>query len=157
MEIQPEKVPRKERKRKEVIPVTPVKWRQFRMNEALTQEICHGHFGARKNQLNIMTVDLEDYFCAHNLSQAVPREKWDRQPLRIIECTRSLLQLFETHRVKATFFVLGWIAEKVPDLISEIADRGHVIASHGYSLRLYPYRLLRCLFKKWNQNLRTYR
>ena len=89
-----------------------------------------------KNQLNIMTVDLEDYFCAHNLSQAVPREKWDRQPLRIIECTRSLLQLFETHRVKATFFVLGWIAVRVPDLISEIADSGHVIASHGYSHRL---------------------
>ena len=82
---------------------------------------------------NAMTVDLEDWFCVYNLKDHIKREDWDRCESRVVQNTRRLLDLFEKYKVKATFFVLGWIADRFPSLISEICTRGHEIASHGYS------------------------
>jgi len=76
---------------------------------------------------NIMSVDLEDYFCD------LPFSDWSHYPSRIIETTEVLLDLFEKYHVKATFFVIGYIAEKFPDLIKKIHENGHEIASHSYS------------------------
>jgi len=76
---------------------------------------------------NIMSVDLEDYFCD------LPFSEWSRYESRIIETTNVLLELFDKHKVKATFFVVGYIAEKFPNLIKEIYEKGHEIASHSYS------------------------
>lgn len=75
---------------------------------------------------NIMTVDLEDYFCDLKFKE------WENFSSRIEQTTQSLLDLFNKYDVKATFFILGYIAENFPDLIRKIQEEGHEIASHGY-------------------------
>lgn len=82
---------------------------------------------------NAISIDLEDWFCVHNLSGAIRKEDWGKCELRVLESTERLLTLFERHQTRATFFVLGWIAERIPDLIRELEDRGHEIAVHGYN------------------------
>jgi len=74
-----------------------------------------------------MTVDLEDYFCDLEFSE------WDKYESRIVQTTKPLLDLFERYNVKATFFTVGHIAEKFPELIDQIVKMGHEIASHSYS------------------------
>lgn len=74
-----------------------------------------------------MSIDLEDYYCD------LPFNTWDQYPSRIAETTRVLLDLFESHKVSATFFTLGYIAQRHPELIEKIRAKGHEIASHGYS------------------------
>ena len=80
---------------------------------------------------NALSIDLEDWFCAYNLRIGV--EDWDKQELRVENNTRRILDLLDKHNVKATWFILGWFAERVPNLIREIEQRGHEIATHGYS------------------------
>lgn len=82
---------------------------------------------------NIFTIDLEDWFCSHNLQPFLRKNDWNNLELRVVDSTRIILKLLRKYRAEATFFVLGWIAEKVPSLIREIEDDGHEIASHGYS------------------------
>ena len=82
---------------------------------------------------NALTVDLEDWFCVHNMSRIIRKEEWDKCDLRISENTARLLSIFERHQARATFFVLGWIADRLPDLVQQIEKKGHEIASHGYS------------------------
>lgn len=74
-----------------------------------------------------MSVDLEDYYCD------LPFQRWDEYPSRIVETTNILLGLFESHNITATFFTLGYIAQRHPELIEKIKAKGHEIASHGYS------------------------
>ncbi len=92
------------------------------------------------NKLNnpflIFTVDVEDWFQVENLKQVIKREEWEGQKLRVIENTQKLLSILNNYGIKATFFVLGWIAEKVPQLIYQIHKLGHEIASHGYEHEL---------------------
>ena len=83
-----------------------------------------------------LTIDLEDYFQVQNLREFFPPSNWDEVPLRLVEPTETLLRLFEENRVQATFFCLGWIAERVPELIKKIASRGHEVACHGYDHQL---------------------
>lgn len=85
---------------------------------------------------NAMTVDVEDYFHVSALSGAIPRVQWDDCESRVEDNTRRLMNLFEDRGVTATFFVLGWVAERQPDLVAEIASRGHEVACHGYSHQL---------------------
>jgi polysaccharide deacetylase family protein (PEP-CTERM system associated) len=83
-------------------------------------------------RLNAMSIDLEDWFCVANLSHAISRDDWDACELRVGASTRRVLKLLEKHDTRATFFVLGWVADRLPDLVREVADAGHEIASHGY-------------------------
>jgi len=76
---------------------------------------------------NIMSVDLEDHFCD------LPFNTWSNFESRVESPTRLLLELFEKYNTKATFFTVGYIAEKHPELIEDILMKGHEIASHGYS------------------------
>ena len=76
---------------------------------------------------NMMSVDLEDYFCD------LPFSEWKNYENRVIKNTKLILDLFEKHNVTATFFTLGYIAEKHPELIEEIISKGHEISSHGYA------------------------
>jgi polysaccharide deacetylase family protein (PEP-CTERM system associated) len=85
---------------------------------------------------NVFSVDLEDWFCVQNLSGIIPRDQWEKCESRVERNTLVLLDLLSRHRVEATFFVLGWIAERFPDLVREVERRGHEIATHGYSHRL---------------------
>lgn len=80
----------------------------------------------------VMTVDVEDYFQVEAFASDIPRESWDGYPLRVEDNTRRILDLFDEHKAKATFFVLGWIANRCPQLIREISHRGHEIACHSY-------------------------
>jgi polysaccharide deacetylase family protein (PEP-CTERM system associated) len=81
-------------------------------------------------------VDVEDYFQVSAFASSIARGDWDRWPCRVEANTRVLLDLFDEHGVRGTFFTLGWVAERLPRLVAEIAQRGHEVASHGYEHRL---------------------
>lgn len=83
-----------------------------------------------------MSVDVEDYFHVAALSEAIARNEWDGISSRVEQNTRRLLDVFGDAGTTATFFVLGWVADRFPGLVREIHDRGHEIACHGYSHRL---------------------
>lgn len=85
---------------------------------------------------NAMSVDVEDYFHVAALSEAISRDDWDSMNARVDANTRRLLDLFDRSRTSATFFVLGWVAERHPALVREISDRGHEVACHGFSHKL---------------------
>ncbi len=82
---------------------------------------------------NAMTVDVEDYFQVSAFEKYIARADWDALEPRVERNTNRILDLFAEHGVKATFFVLGWVAERYPSLLRRMADEGHEIASHGYS------------------------
>jgi polysaccharide deacetylase family protein (PEP-CTERM system associated) len=84
----------------------------------------------------LITVDLEDWFQVENLRPTFPIATWNSCEIRVESSTHKLLDLFDRYHVQATFFVLGWLADKRPDLIKEIHQRGHEIASHGYNHQL---------------------
>ena len=86
--------------------------------------------------VNAMTIDVEDYFHVSVFDGVVPRIQWSSLESRVRANTERLLALFDEHRVKATFFVLGWVAERCPSLVSGIVAAGHELASHGYGHRL---------------------
>lgn len=89
--------------------------------------------------INAFTVDLEDWF--QGLTSTNPLvERWPAYESRVVPATRKLLKLLHAHDVQATFFVLGYVAERQPDLIAEIVQGGHEIASHGYFHR-FVYKL----------------
>jgi polysaccharide deacetylase family protein (PEP-CTERM system associated) len=82
---------------------------------------------------NALSVDVEDYFQVQALESVYRRSDWDRCESRVARNTELVLELFEQARVQATFFTLGWIAERQRDLVRRIAAAGHEIASHGYA------------------------
>lgn len=85
---------------------------------------------------NAMTVDVEEYFTVQALADRVPRAHWPAHPLRADQETLRILDLFDQHDVKATFFVLGWVGERHPELVRTIHARGHEVAAHSYWHRL---------------------
>lgn len=86
--------------------------------------------------LNALTVDVEDYFQVNAFKKEIAREEWGAIPLRVSDNTKRLLDLFDEFGVKATFFILGWVAERLPALVREIHEKGHEVASHGYGHEL---------------------
>jgi polysaccharide deacetylase family protein (PEP-CTERM system associated) len=88
--------------------------------------------------VHALSVDVEDWFQVLNMAHVIDRDSWPSRELRCGDATRRLLELFAKRGAKATFFCLGWIAERLPDLIAEIAAAGHEIGSHGYDHRLLP-------------------
>ena len=85
---------------------------------------------------NALTVDVEDYFHVAAFARQIDPATWDNFPLRVERNTRRLLDLFAERDVRATFFVLGWVAERCSDLVRAIAEQGHEVACHGYSHQL---------------------
>ena len=90
----------------------------------------------RTTVINAMSIDVEDYFHVSVFDGIVPRHQWERMESRVVVNTTRLLDIFEEFGVRSTFFVLGWVAERHPDLVRTIANRGHEVASHGYAHRL---------------------
>lgn len=80
---------------------------------------------------NSVTFDLEDYFHVSAYAQQAPVEAWDSYPSRVEESTSRILDLLAEHDVCATFFVLGWVAEKKPAIVKKVAAAGHEIACHS--------------------------
>ena len=97
--------------------------------------------------LNAMTVDVEDYFHASAFDRVVSRTTWAERESRVVVNTHRLLELFDRHQVKGTFFILGWVASRYPTLVRAIADSGHEIASHGFNHQLI-YTLTREQFRE---------
>jgi polysaccharide deacetylase family protein (PEP-CTERM system associated) len=81
------------------------------------------------------TVDVEEYFQVSALERAVTRAQWDVLPSRVAESTRRLAELLAARSARGTWFVLGWVAERHPDLVKELAAAGHEVASHGWDHR----------------------
>lgn len=79
-----------------------------------------------------MSVDVEDWFQVENLRDSVHRSSWPSRELRVERNTERILEMLAAANVRATFFVLGWVAGRVPNLVRAVADAGHEIASHGY-------------------------
>jgi polysaccharide deacetylase family protein (PEP-CTERM system associated) len=90
--------------------------------------------------VNAMSVDVEDYFHVSAFQSVVRPEHWRTLESRVERNTERLLAIFSEANVRATFFVLGWVAEQAPGLVRAIAAEGHEIASHGYGHELL-YRL----------------
>jgi polysaccharide deacetylase family protein (PEP-CTERM system associated) len=86
--------------------------------------------------VNAMSVDVEDYFQVSAFDGVVSRAGWDGIDSRVVRNTNRLLELFDHAGVRATFFVLGWVADRFPALVREIAATGHEVASHGYHHQL---------------------
>jgi len=85
--------------------------------------------------LNSLTIDVEDYYQVSAFESVVRFEDWDRLESRVERNTCRILDLLDEYQTKATFFVLGWVAERQPKLVRTIYERGHEVASHGYSHR----------------------
>jgi polysaccharide deacetylase family protein (PEP-CTERM system associated) len=82
--------------------------------------------------LNALSIDVEDYFQVNAFVRSVRQDQWDSYPLRVGDNTRRILDMLDEFGITATFFVLGWVAERLPALVKEIHARGHEIACHGY-------------------------
>lgn len=81
---------------------------------------------------NAMTIDVEDYFQVSAFAPHIPRNLWDSLPCRVERNVMRILDMLDEQPAKATFFTLGWVAERYPHLVREIVGRGHELASHGY-------------------------
>lgn len=81
---------------------------------------------------NAMTVDVEDYFQVSAFEPYIKKQQWDTLPHRVEKNTHKILDLFAEKNIKATFFTLGWVAERYPQIIKRIVTDGHELACHGY-------------------------
>jgi polysaccharide deacetylase family protein (PEP-CTERM system associated) len=88
---------------------------------------------SEKAIVNALTIDVEDYFQVSALAPHFPRKNWDAVPCRVERNVDLILDLLDQRGAKATFFTLGWVAERYPQLVRRIAASGHEVASHGYS------------------------
>src|SRR5690606_6074562 len=86
--------------------------------------------------VNAMTIDVEDYFHVQAFAGVIDRAKWSSMEYRAEANTHTFLRFFDEPSIRATFFVLGWVAQKSPALVREIQAAGHEIACHGMSHRL---------------------
>ena len=82
---------------------------------------------------NAMTVDVEDYFQVSAFAAHIPRESWESIPCRVERNIDRILTLLDERQAKATFFTLGWIAERYPAMVKRIVSNGHELASHGWA------------------------
>ena len=85
-----------------------------------------------RQPVNAMSIDVEDYFQVAAFAPYIERHRWDGMACRVERNVALILDLLDRHATKATFFTLGWIAERYPALVKEIVARGHELASHGY-------------------------
>lgn len=84
----------------------------------------------------VLTIDVEDWFHILDSPATPPLEKWERLPSRVVRNVERMLDILSTYDVRATFFFLGWIAERFPTLVQRVSEAGHEIASHGYAHQL---------------------
>lgn len=82
---------------------------------------------------NALSVDVEDYFQVSAFAENITRDSWDRLPCRVERNMEVILAMFAECKVHATFFTLGWIAERYPSIVKSIVEQGHELASHGYA------------------------
>lgn len=81
---------------------------------------------------HIMSVDVEDYFMVEAFASSVSQDSWESRPSRVVMSTLRVLDFFDKYSVKGTFFFVGWVAHKFPELVREVHSRGHELACHSY-------------------------
>jgi polysaccharide deacetylase family protein (PEP-CTERM system associated) len=81
---------------------------------------------------HILSVDVEDYFQVEAFADRIPRTSWNQYPCRVVDNCHRLLDIFDRHQAKASFFTLGWVADRFPSLVWEIKERGHELACHSF-------------------------
>lgn len=86
----------------------------------------------------LMSIDVEDWFQVENLRGVIARESWDSRELRVERSTRGILDSLGRANARATFFFLGWVAERLPRLVRDVHAAGHEVGCHGYGHRLLP-------------------
>lgn len=82
--------------------------------------------------LNAFTVDVEDYFHVQAFADRIDPRRWDDYESRVVANTHRLLRILDGHQVRGTFFVLGWVADRFPQLVRDIQRSGHEIGCHGF-------------------------
>jgi len=87
---------------------------------------------APRVMVNALTIDVEDYFQVSAFAGRIARDSWESMPCRVERNVERILEMLAERDVRATFFVLGWVAERYPGLVRKLASGGHEIASHGY-------------------------
>jgi polysaccharide deacetylase family protein (PEP-CTERM system associated) len=83
--------------------------------------------------INVLSVDVEDYFHVQAFAEQIPSASWDSFPPRVERNVHRILEIFDEYRARGTFFVLGWVAGRFPGLVREIVQAGHEIGCHGYA------------------------
>ena len=83
--------------------------------------------------VNAMTIDVEDYFQVSAFAPYIDRARWDSMPCRVERNVNAILEILDERRTQATFFTLGWMAERYRDMVRSIVAQGHELASHGYA------------------------
>lgn len=94
------------------------------------------HRNVPESNANAFTVDVEDYFHVQAFADQVATARWDDFESRVVESTERILRLLEEYQVRATFFVLGWVADRHPDLVKRIVEAGHEVGCHSFWHRL---------------------
>ncbi len=103
------------------------------IGQALRPPNKHPAIGAATvPSVNALTIDVEDYFQVSAMAPYIQRDDWDSRECRVERNVERLLEMLDQHGAEATFFTLGWVAERYPALVRRIAAQGHEIASHGY-------------------------
>lgn len=96
---------------------------------------------------NAFTIDVEDFFQVQAFAKVISPNDWDQYSLRVVDNTYRILDMLSEKNIKGTFFVLGWVAKRCPQIVKRIADEGHEVASHGMSHQLI-YNQPKDVFKK---------
>jgi len=103
------------------------------MNSMLSKDKKKGaNGGAVLPPTHIMSVDVEDYFMVEAFASSVSQDSWESRPSRVVRSTGRILNLLDKYNVKGTFFFVGWVAHKFPQLVREVHSRGHELACHSY-------------------------
>src|SRR5438309_6773884 len=102
------------------------------MNYTTGQSMLATEDVAAASVVNALTIDVEDYFQVSAFASCVPRSSWDTVPCRVERNIDRILMLLADAGVHATFFTLGWVAERYPQLVRQICVAGHEVASHGF-------------------------
>ena len=103
---------------------------------------------------NAFTVDVEDYFQVEAFSSVIDKNKWDSYECRVEKNTDLILGLLDNENIKGTFFILGWIAKRYPQVVHNITAQGHEVASHGMSHQLI-YKQHQDTFRKETRNAKA--
>src|SRR5579859_7685559 len=103
----------------------------LQMNPALVEEKERSSVTGSQ-RTHFMSIDLEDYFMVEAFARSVSGETWDRWSSRVVENTKRVLDLFDNYNVKGTFFFLGLVAKKYPELVRDAYARDHGLACHSF-------------------------
>src|SRR5262252_7291590 len=82
---------------------------------------------------NALTIDVEDYFQVSAMAPYIARSEWDARECRVEQNVERILRMLEDYGSRATFFTLGWVAERYPQMVRHIVEKGHELASHGFA------------------------